>query len=591
MCLILILDSMDTYHICFLHFYTNTAVCLLLFLCNSKVNTCLMPRKFIVRKKKTAPTTNDNALHEADSPNILEQIVSENVVKQKPTVTAKSKKNTAGKGPLIIRKKRPAASAEQAVVEEVVEKKVVEKKEPDYEREAIAQLRRHSRSTPKKKVSSSKKKGYATVSDSGPIDLDFSKPAKRKRTEAKLEDIKSVLDGEITKVSKKAPKPEIEVEEEYEEVLEEIDIDDEEALYADDAVEEIEEEMFEEDVDEGEELVPDKVVEPRRVVSGIRKTTLVSDVDEEEFTTNKSSVKKPSFFTKMFAKNWFKKGKQTVDRDTPQRLVLTKGLVRPAWRYATIIQAIILIAGATYVYRTGSISLTGSSTVADVVIPSTGDADTDALLKEVSQFVILPTSTPTVATVSDKSKLTNAPFYDQVENGDKVLLYPVEKKAIVYRPNAKRVVDITSIQNDNAQANNQQTNQAVLGAQTAPVQATPMPTPVPTEAAVPNSQDSEVNDSETTEKVQVVLLNGSETVGITSKVEKSLEETFDNVVVVAREAAKESYDTSFIAPLSNLGRTNIEQVSSHLKVDVGAAPDKEEVEKADLVVIIGSDYK
>lgn len=63
---------------------------------------------------------------------------------------------------------------------------------------------------------------------------------------------------------------------------------------------------------------------------------------------------------------------------------------------------------------------------------------------EVGKIMILPKETPTVANISDISKLKDRVFFANAENGDKVLIYKEAKKAIIYRPSTKQIVEVAT---------------------------------------------------------------------------------------------------------------------------------------------------
>lgn len=71
--------------------------------------------------------------------------------------------------------------------------------------------------------------------------------------------------------------------------------------------------------------------------------------------------------------------------------------------------------------------------------------DTNRLKAEVAQLIILPDETPTIATVSDAEKLKSQPFFANAQNGDRVLLFAIAKKAILYRPGTKKIVEVAPI--------------------------------------------------------------------------------------------------------------------------------------------------
>lgn len=73
-------------------------------------------------------------------------------------------------------------------------------------------------------------------------------------------------------------------------------------------------------------------------------------------------------------------------------------------------------------------------------------AEVRRLVKEVGNLIALPVGEdPTVATVTDVDKLSDQPFFAKAKNGDKVLIYAIAKKAILYDPNAKKILDVAPV--------------------------------------------------------------------------------------------------------------------------------------------------
>lgn len=72
--------------------------------------------------------------------------------------------------------------------------------------------------------------------------------------------------------------------------------------------------------------------------------------------------------------------------------------------------------------------------------------ETDKLKASVAQLIEIPANEqPTVATVVDASKLKNQAFFRSAENGDKVLLFPQAKKAVLYRPSTNKIIEVAPI--------------------------------------------------------------------------------------------------------------------------------------------------
>lgn len=93
---------------------------------------------------------------------------------------------------------------------------------------------------------------------------------------------------------------------------------------------------------------------------------------------------------------------------------------------------------------------------------------TQKLLNEVGAIVAIPEGeTPTVATVSDASKLQSQAFFAKSENGDKVLIFTQAKRAILYRPSTGKVIEVAPINLGNNETpksnNNQQDNSSNQG--------------------------------------------------------------------------------------------------------------------------------
>jgi hypothetical protein len=64
----------------------------------------------------------------------------------------------------------------------------------------------------------------------------------------------------------------------------------------------------------------------------------------------------------------------------------------------------------------------------------------------VGKLIVLPQNeTPTMATVSDPEKLKDQAFFQHASKGDKVLIYTVAGKAILYNPTLNKIVEVSPI--------------------------------------------------------------------------------------------------------------------------------------------------
>lgn len=68
------------------------------------------------------------------------------------------------------------------------------------------------------------------------------------------------------------------------------------------------------------------------------------------------------------------------------------------------------------------------------------------ILTAVGAIMVLPEGeTPTIATVSDPSKLREQPFFANTKEGDKVLIYSQALKAILWRPSSGKIVEVSAL--------------------------------------------------------------------------------------------------------------------------------------------------
>jgi hypothetical protein len=75
-----------------------------------------------------------------------------------------------------------------------------------------------------------------------------------------------------------------------------------------------------------------------------------------------------------------------------------------------------------------------------------GKTDAEQIVNQINKYVDLPTTeTPTLATVSDVSKLKTQTFFKNAQNGDKVLIYTKAGTAVLYRPSTKKVIEYAPV--------------------------------------------------------------------------------------------------------------------------------------------------
>lgn len=178
--------------------------------------------------------------------------------------------------------------------------------------------------------------------------------------------------------------------------------------------------------------------------------------------------------------------------------------------------------------------------------------ETKFILKKVGKLMDLPSDEePTIATIIDIEKLKDQPFFAKAQNGDKVILYTNTRKAILFRPNENKILDVAPLN---------------IGTQSATPQAPPL---------------------------RVALYNGTEITGLTQTAEKNLKAKYADIDVVARESAqKTTYDKTIVVDLSGTKKQIAIALAAEFNGEVGNLPEAE-VEpssSADILVIVGKNY-
>lgn len=174
--------------------------------------------------------------------------------------------------------------------------------------------------------------------------------------------------------------------------------------------------------------------------------------------------------------------------------------------------------------------------------------ETNWLVDQVGKLMTLPSDeVPTIATVIDKEKLKDQSFFNNSQNGDKVLVYVKAKKAILYRPNTNKIVEVGPVNSDAAA-------EGVTG------------------------------------NIKIAYLNGSQngnTDTMVSAAEAKVKEKINNSETASKAAAKGTYDKTQIIDLSGGTYTDaVKQLADTLGGDVATLPASETKPDGNILIIL-----
>lgn len=194
------------------------------------------------------------------------------------------------------------------------------------------------------------------------------------------------------------------------------------------------------------------------------------------------------------------------------------------------------------------------------------------LLSEVSARILLPQDeTPTIAMVSDIDRLKDQPFFAGGQNGDVVLIYMNAKKAILYRPSEKKVVEVAPISLDNADGMAQATVSGAMNQQ--------------------KGNFAEKGPIVSAQSFRFALRNGTPDNALTRMFEREMIKKFPNASVIERgNASKRDYATSVIVDVSGTKSSDLRSIASALNLSPSSLPDGEQPPtNADFLIILGTD--
>ncbi len=172
------------------------------------------------------------------------------------------------------------------------------------------------------------------------------------------------------------------------------------------------------------------------------------------------------------------------------------------------------------------------------------------LVKTVGQLIELPEGeTPTIATVADKSKLTDQAFFARAQNGDKVLIFSQAREAILYRPSTGKIITVG-----------------------------PFISPV---APAPRAKSAGT----------LAVYNGTKISGLAAKAGQQIESQLLSLTVLVKANAKGDYEKSLVVVFDPLAGSLAASLSALIKAEIQTTlPSGEATPAADLLLILGQDY-
>lgn len=141
----------------------------------------------------------------------------------------------------------------------------------------------------------------------------------------------------------------------------------------------------------------------------------------------------------------------------------------------------LLIVGTslvTFLYTKKGFSSTDQQPTPTKEPPKDNRAELDVILSEIRTVMLLTESeTPTLVTVTEAEKMRSQSFFKNVENGDKVIIYENAKKAILWRPSTKMIIEVGAVSKESPASPTPSTSKKSTEKKEVVVEGSPTPTP------------------------------------------------------------------------------------------------------------------
>lgn len=177
------------------------------------------------------------------------------------------------------------------------------------------------------------------------------------------------------------------------------------------------------------------------------------------------------------------------------------------------------------------------------------DDENKKLIIKLSEILDLPSGeTPTVAVVTDPEKLKDQPFFAKAKKGDKVIIYPNARQAILYDAGRNKILEYNRIN--------------LADSTNAPLAQSSLPVPQ-------NSPSPKIDSAIQNTPFTVVLYNGTNSTGLTFSLEQKLKENKFNAKIIDRDSAiRKDYTKTLVVDL-NTGKSYIgERLAEILHADL-----------------------
>jgi len=197
------------------------------------------------------------------------------------------------------------------------------------------------------------------------------------------------------------------------------------------------------------------------------------------------------------------------------------------------------------------------------------------LTDEIKRVMDLPDEVPTLATVTDIEQAKNQPFFAKAANGDKVLIYANAKKAILYRPSEKRIIEVANV---SGLSQDKEANQADIS----------QPSSETGDTSGNISNESQPSSEVQQRLARVAIYNGANIKNLAANIAERLS-SVEGIEITEKTNAKENYGKTIVIDLSGNNSEAVNKIVEAIGGEAGELPQGEIKPDADILVIGGKE--
>ncbi len=180
------------------------------------------------------------------------------------------------------------------------------------------------------------------------------------------------------------------------------------------------------------------------------------------------------------------------------------------------------------------------------------EQETNMLLSKLKNIMQIPDEKPSIATVANEAALKRQQaFFAQAQNGDKVIVFPIARKAVLYRPSTDKIIESGPL---------------LVG---------------------PN-QNTQAANNQQIKPLRVAIFDGTSDPAVAQSVDERLKKAAGPVIeTTVSPASSKEYTGITVVDLTGNNKQSVDDIAKFFEATVGSLPTSETKPDADVLIVVG----